>query len=127
MCGRLWLPTLAELIDRWTILDLKEQKLGKHPDITKEMELISQDINNNYEFSLEDDIAAKNARKEIFEINKEIWELQDKMAELTPSDKEYRNCLVKAHLVNSRKNIFKNQLLNLSGELNESTKRAIFK
>jgi hypothetical protein len=129
MSDRKWLPTLADLVDRLSILNVRSAVTGDNTKETKhERWQIQSDI-YLYEdkMTAEDRVAMDGAYEEVYQINKEIWELKDKMAELMPTDEEYKDLLVKAHLVNSKKNIFKNQLLNLSGELNESTKRTIFK
>ena len=106
MSDRRWLPTLAELVDRHTILVLKlTYAKSNHNEIIVESAQVGYDIDLYKEKMQQKELTIlENATFEIFDMNKKIWEIKDKMAKLEPTNEEYAILCVEAHLINSEKN-----------------------
>ncbi len=118
---REFLPTFAELIDAFSINQIKEIRLSNKESYAKEMNRISNDINlfiNEKGIRL----SARLIRLVIIiaQMNLSIWDNKDKMQQ---NPKKYDELLKLAHQLNGIRNKIKNILLEESGEKEPSKKR----
>lgn len=116
---------LAELIDRWTVDQIKEVLLPRQSkSVKKEIKSLSASV---------DDIL-KNKKIEfnsrllgiliaLSQINLHIWFLKDRMQE---DKRKYSSFLKRAHQLNGIRNQLKNILLYETGDLEPSKKRTNF-
>lgn len=125
---RLFLPPLAELLDRLTVTQIKQALLGdKKKEFANEMQKISHDM---------DLIIAKNEIRLtskiiriivlISQMNLHIWKNKDLMQENLGNDEEYLRLLKLAHQLNGIRNDMKNRLLDIEGNTDSSQKKSNF-
>jgi hypothetical protein len=112
---RLYLPTLAELIDRLTVDQIKEVILSQNKaSYAEEMRLIEHDIDQIIQ---EKDIklSAHLIRIVIVlaQFNLHIWNNKDKMQE---DPEHYAELLIMAHKLNGIRNQVKNRIMEASGD-----------
>ena len=125
---RQFLPSLAELIDRLTVTQIKQALLGdKNKDFYNEINKLSNDI----------DIIIKKENIKldsrtiriivlISQINLHIWKNKDLMQKNLENNEEYLKLLKLSHQLNGIRNRMKNQLLDIEGSKDESQKRSNF-
>lgn len=114
---RKYLPTLSDLVDRLTIVQLKSVFIPEHTEAyVQERKDIEHDIN-----LILDDLAAKGRRVTATEIhaiivimlsNRFIWENESKARE---GGSEHDHLLKLTHSINGVRNTAKNQLANIDG------------
>ncbi len=114
---RQYLPTLSDLVDRLSIVQLKAVFIPEHTDeYVKERALIEHDVD-----LILNDLAADGKRitaKEVHAIivimlsNRFIWENESKARE---GGKEHDHLLKLTHSINGVRNTAKNQLANIDG------------
>ena len=125
---RLFLPPLAELLDRLTVTQIKQALLGdKKKEFANEMQKISHDMDLIIE---ENDIRLTSKIIRIIvlisQMNLHIWKNKDLMQENLENDEEYLRLLKLAHQLNGIRNRMKNQLLDIEGTKDESQKKSNF-
>ena len=125
---RLFLPPLAELLDRLTVIQIKQALLGdKKKEFANEMQKISHDMDLIIE---ENDIRLTSKIIRIIvlisQMNLHIWKNKDLMQENLENDEEYLRLLKLAHQLNGIRNRMKNQLLDIEGTKDESQKKSNF-
>ena len=125
---RLFLPPLAELLDRLTGAQIKQALLGdKKKEFANEMQKISHDMDLIIE---ENDIRLTSKIIRIIvlisQMNLHIWKNKDLMQENLENDEEYLRLLKLAHQLNGIRNRMKNQLLDIEGTKDESQKKSNF-
>jgi len=128
MAQREFLLSLAELIDRMTITQIKTVRLsdGKE-DFLKELRSLRSDI---------DDIISEKGIKLTGEVlqsviilsqlNLHIWINKDEMQKVIDREGEYLKLLKYAHQLNGYRNNIKNSLLKLEGTIDQSQVRSNF-
>lgn len=114
---RKYLPTLSDLVDRLTIVQLKSVFIPEHTEAyVQERKDIEHDIN-----LILDELAAKGKRVTATEIhaiivimlaNRFIWENESKARE---GGSEHDHLLKLTHSINGVRNTAKNQLANIDG------------
>ena len=121
--SRLFLPTIADLIDSLSIDQIKAIKIKNHKEsYQKEIERICHDINVIIEDKKKLKLNARLIRifMMIALINLFIWNLKDEMKE---KPDEYDRLLKLAHQLNGIRNQMKNLLLVEFGDIEPSLKR----
>lgn len=125
---RLFLPPLAELLDRMTVTQIKQAILGdKNKDFSNEMQKISHDIDliiSEKKIYLDSRIIRIIIL--ISQMNLHIWNNKDLMQDNLDNDEEYLKLLKLAHQLNGIRNRMKNQLLDIEGSDDESQKKSNF-
>jgi hypothetical protein len=125
---RLFLPPLAELLDRLTVTQIKQALLGdKKKEFANEMQKISHDMDLIIE---ENDIRLTSKIIRIIvlisQMNLHIWKNKDLMQENLENDEEYLRLLKLAHQLNGIRNDMKNRLLDIEGNTDSSQKKSNF-
>jgi hypothetical protein len=125
---RLFLPPLAELLDRMTVTQIKQAILGdKNKDFSNEMQKISHDIDLIIsEKKIYLDARIIRIIILISQMNLHIWNNKDLMQDNLDNDEEYLKLLKLAHQLNGIRNRMKNQLLDIEGSDDESQKKSNF-
>lgn len=125
---RQFLPSLAELLDRLTVTQIKQALLGdKNKDFYNEINKLSNDMDiiiKKENIKLDSRIIRIIVL--ISQINLHIWKNKDLMQENLDNDKEYLKLLKLAHQLNGIRNRMKNQLLEIEGSNDESQKKSNF-
>ena len=125
---RLFLPPLAELLDRLTVTQIKQALLGdKNRAFANEMQKISHDMDL---IIAENDIKFDSRIIRIIvlisQMNLHIWKNKDLMQENLDNDGEYLKLLKLSHQLNGIRNRMKNQLLEIEGNNDDSQKKTNF-
>ena len=128
MSQREFLLSLAELIDRMTITQIKTVRISEgKEDFLKELRSLRSDI---------DDIISEKGIKLTGEVlqsviilsqlNLHIWINKDEMQKVIDREDEYLKLLKYAHQLNGYRNNIKNSLLKLEGAIDQSQVRSNF-
>ena len=125
---RLFLPPLAELLDRLTVTQIKQALLGDNKkEFATEMQKISHDMDL---IIRENDIKLTSRIVRIIiiiaQMNLHIWKNKDLMQENLGNDEEYLKLLKLAHQLNGIRNRMKNELLEIEGNQDSSQRKSNF-
>lgn len=126
--SRQFLPPMAELIDRLTVTQIKQNLLRDNlGDFSAEISKLTSDINLIIN---EKNIAASGelirAIVMMSQINLHIWRNKDLMQENLENEPIYLTYLKKAHQMNGVRNLLKNYILGLEGISDASQLRSNF-
>ena len=125
---RLFLPPLAELLDRLTVTQIKQAILGdKNKHFANEIKKISNDIDiiiSESNLKLESKLIRTIVL--ISQINLHIWKNKDLMQENLNNNEKYLNLLKLSHQLNGIRNRMKNYILEIEGNNDESQKKSNF-
>ena len=119
--NRLYLPTLAELIDRLTVDQIKEVLIAKNKaSYAEEMKCIEHDIDQIIQ-EKNIQLSAHLLRYVIIlaQFNLHIWYNKDKMRE---DPEHYAELLTMAHQLNGIRNQMKNLIIEESGDRQPSAR-----
>ena len=126
--SRQFLPPMAELIDRLTVTQIKENLLGDDSgDFYAEISKLVNDIDliiSEKKVPLSGQLIR--AVVMMSQINLHIWRNKDLMQENLENESEYLLHLKKAHQMNGVRNLLKNYLLELEGITDASQLRSNF-
>jgi hypothetical protein len=126
--SRQFLPPMAELIDRLTVTQIKENLLGDASgDFYAEISKLVNDIDliiSEKKVPLSGQLIR--AVVMMSQINLHIWRNKDLMQENLENESEYLLHLKKAHQMNGVRNLLKNYLLELEGITDASQLRSNF-
>ena len=124
--NRKFLTSIAEQLDRLTVDQIKLIKMDKEsrPSLTQEIKDIKDDLDMLIEKKkIKIDSEFLRIVASLSLINLYIWNLKDEMSQ---ENKDYDKKLKLAHQLNGIRNQLKNQLLDLSSDMNKASKRSNF-
>ncbi len=124
--NRKFLTSIAELLDRLTVDQIKLIKMDKEsrPSLTQEIKDIKDDLDMLIEKKkIKIDSEFLRIVASLSLINLYIWNLKDEMSQ---ENKDYDKKLKLAHQLNGIRNQLKNYLLDLSSDMNKASKRSNF-
>lgn len=126
--NRLFLPPLAELIDRLTVDQIKETTFREKEAIREEMKRIEHDLNMIIEEkNIKLDAALIRVIIALAQLNLHIWNNKDTMEIYHASEPDrYMELLKLSHQLNGIRNRLKNHLLVLSGDKDGASLRSNF-
>ncbi|MDD3845749.1 MAG: hypothetical protein PHC90_05240 [Syntrophorhabdaceae bacterium] len=126
--NRLFLPPLAELIDRLTVDQIKETTFPEKEAIREEMKRIEHDLNMIIEEkNIKLDAALIRVIIALAQLNLHIWNNKDTMEIYHASEPDrYMELLKLSHQLNGIRNRLKNHLLVLSGDKDGASLRSNF-
>ena len=124
--NRKFLTSIAELLDRLTVDQIKLIKMDKEsrPSLTQEIKDIKDDLDlliEKKKIKIDSEFLRIVASLSL--INLYIWNLKDEMSQ---ENKDYDKKLKLAHQLNGIRNQLKNYLLDLSSDMNKASKRSNF-
>lgn len=126
--SRQFLPPMAELVDRLTVTQIKQNLLqDESGDFTTEITKLINDINlivGEKNIVLSGQLIR--AIVMISQINLHIWRNKDLMQENLENEPAYLSYLKKAHQMNGVRNLLKNYILGLEGISDASQLRSNF-
>ena len=123
---RKFLTSIAELLDRLTVDQIKLIKMNKEsrPSLTQEIKDIKDDLDMLIEKKkIKIDSEFLRIVASLSLINLYIWNLKDEMSQ---ENKDYDKKLKLAHQLNGIRNQLKNYLLDLSNDMNKASQRSNF-
>lgn len=125
---RLFLPPLAELIDRLTVDQIKEVIFQEKSAIREEMKRIEHDVNAIIEEkNIKLDATLIRVIIALAQLNLHIWNNKDTMEANHASEPDrYTELLKLSHQLNGIRNRLKNHLLVLSGDKDSASLRSNF-
>jgi len=126
--NRLFLPPLAELIDRLTVDQIKEVIFQEKTAIREEMKRIEHDLNAIIEEkNIKLDATLIRVIIALAQLNLHIWNNKDTMEAHHASEPDrYMELLKLSHQLNGIRNRLKNHLLVLSGDKDGASLRSNF-
>ncbi len=126
--NRLFLPPLAELIDRLTVDQIKEVVFQERTAIREEMKRIEHDLNMIIEEkNIKLDATLIRVIIALAQLNLHIWNNKDIMEAHHASEPDrYMELLKLSHQLNGIRNRLKNHLLVLSGDKDGASLRSNF-
>jgi hypothetical protein len=126
--NRLFLPPLAELIDRLTVDQIKEVVFQERTAIREEMKRIEHDLNMIIkEKNIKLDATLIRVIIALAQLNLHIWNNKDIMEAHHASEPDrYMELLKLSHQLNGIRNRLKNHLLVLSGDKDGASLRSNF-
>lgn len=128
MRQREFLLSLAELIDRMTITQIKTVLVpGDKEDFLRELERLRSDIDGIIaERGIEFTGEVLQSVIILSQLNLHIWKNKDEMQKVVGRDSEYLQLLKHAHQLNGYRNSIKNSLLKLEVHVDQSQVRSNF-
>jgi hypothetical protein len=119
--GRLYLPTLADLLDRLSVTQIKEVLLPEQSAIyTEEIRRLEHDIDRIInEKGLQLSAQLVRMAMVLAQMNLHIWHLKDRMQ---AEPERYSEHLNLAHQLNGIRNRMRNLILEFSGEGTQATR-----